>query len=359
MSQQPQRVHYIHRLSYTARERLVGTFTLLAIAVVIALVIVNSKASHIFKQTVEFHAYFNDAQGVAPDTLIRVSGIEVGRVASVGLDERNRVHVVIAVEERHRSVVRTDSQASLGSLSLLGKPSIQISAGSPEAPLLPDGATIATKEPKSLDEILQELDPVLESLKITIEGVSEIVTAMQPERMEQTLAELDVAAHNFRVLSDRMVAGEGPLGKLIVSPEVEQAILDVAAIIADFRQVTHSLAAGEGAAGLALNDEAFRQDVASTLTATANTIGATADMTEQLRAALPTLLQDTATLLEQLNTAAGSANVELQALPELMVRVRALLTSVDRILEGTERIWPLSKAIDKDTEPRLVPPTGE
>ncbi len=356
MTQQPTRVHYIHRLSFKARERLVGIFTLVAIAIVMTLLIINSKTSHLLQRTVEFHAYFNDAQGVAPDTLIRVSGIEVGRVVAVSLDSSNRVHVVIRIQERYRSVIRTDSRASLGSLSLLGKPSIQISAGSPYAPLLEDGSTIDTKEPKSLDEILQELDPVLESLKITIEGVSEIVTAIQPSRMDETLTELDTAAHNLRILSDRMVAGEGPLGKLFVSAEVEQAILDIAAIISNFRTVTDSLASNEGAVGLALNDAAFRDDIANTIAALESVLSDVASISDEINDRLPALLEHIDALLAQLNTAASTANVELEELPAIMLRVRALLDSIDRILAGTERIWPISSAIGKDSQPRLINP---
>lgn len=52
-----QRIHYIHRLSYSVRERLVGVFVLVALAVVFGLIFINSRTSHLFEERISYHAY--------------------------------------------------------------------------------------------------------------------------------------------------------------------------------------------------------------------------------------------------------------------------------------------------------------
>lgn len=44
------RAHYIHRLSYSAQERLAGTFVLIAIALLVWLLVTSQKTQNLFEE---------------------------------------------------------------------------------------------------------------------------------------------------------------------------------------------------------------------------------------------------------------------------------------------------------------------
>ena len=51
--------------------------------------------------------------------------------------------------------------------------------------------------------------------------------------------------------------------------------------------------------------------------------------------------------IDQVNLMLAVLNNELQLLPDLVVRTRTLLEESTQTIEGMQRVWPLSSAIEK------------
>jgi phospholipid/cholesterol/gamma-HCH transport system substrate-binding protein len=320
-----QRVHYIHHLSYSLRERLVGVFVLVALAVIFGLIFINSRTSHLFEERIVFHAYLKNAQGVSTESIVKVSGIEVGRVASIGIAPDNRVHMELFVYKRFHNLLRTDSRAALSKLSVLGKAVIDISAGSVDAPLLPEGATLSIEEPVSLDELMAELAPVLEKVRQIVDGVATLVQAVEPGDVATTSREMARTLESLRLISAQIATGEGAFGRAVFSEELAQ---NISRSVGSMETVLHK--ADQRLAEMApllANADAISDEGRTT--------------TRELSA----LVVEAKLLVNQMNTAMGTVNVELQQLPELVSRMKLLMESTDRTLQGMQRIWPLSSAV--------------
>ncbi len=329
-----QRVHYIHHLSYSMRERLVGVFVLVALAVIFGLIFINSRTTHLFEERITYHAYLKNAQGVNTESVVKVSGIDVGRVSSIDIAPDNRVHLELFVYKRFHNLLRADSRASLSKLSLLGKAVIDISAGSVEATLLPEGATLHIDEPMSLDELMADLTPVMEKVRQIVDGVATLVQAVEPGDVTTTSREMARTLESMRVISEQIASGKGAFGQAVFSPEVEQ-------------HVTGSLANLEAVLRKADQRLAEMEPLLANATAIA---GEGSITTRELSA----LVVEAKQLVNQMNTAMGTVNVELQQLPELVSRMKLLMDSTDRTLQGMQRIWPLSSAVPVVSEDTVI-----
>ncbi len=328
------RVHYIHRLSYSARERLVGLFVLVALAVVFTLIFINGKTAHLFEDRITYHAFLRNAQGITTESVVKVSGIEVGRISSLGISSDNKIRISMYVFERFAELVRADSKAALSKLSIVGNASIEITAGSPDQPLLPDGAILIVEEPLSVDELIAELTPVVEKVKAALENVTAIVAAVPPRAVESTTQDLAVSLANLRDITEQLSAGRGALGQAVYGQELES-------------RVVNSVARLESSLSRADARLAELEPVVAN-------VDAVAARTQKLAGTLDGLVGETRALVGQMNTVMGTVSLELQQFPEIMTRMRLLLESTDRTLEGVQRVWPISSAIKPTTEETLI-----
>ena len=143
MSTPSSKVHYIHRMNYSTLERLVGAFVIGALFLLVFLFVYSREAQTMFAEKFTIIAYMKNAQSITTDTKVQISGIDVGAVEEIDLGGDNLIRVEIELLERFHSLVREDSRASLSKLSMIGKATIEISAGNTDLPLIPDGGIIA------------------------------------------------------------------------------------------------------------------------------------------------------------------------------------------------------------------------
>src|SRR5205085_1137089 len=130
-TQESGRAHYIHRISYTTQERLVGAFVLSALVLGALLFFYSGQAATLFAKKFELTANLRNAQGLAVDAKVFISGVEVGRVRSIDITEMNDIGLTLELLERFHPRVRTDSRASISKLAMIGNASIEIRAGNP------------------------------------------------------------------------------------------------------------------------------------------------------------------------------------------------------------------------------------
>ena len=82
----------------------------------------------------ELKTTFDNVQGLKSGAIVRVAGVEVGKVTDVDFAGA-AVQVTLSVRKDMRSRITTDSRASIGSLSLLGEPVIDITPSATGTPL--------------------------------------------------------------------------------------------------------------------------------------------------------------------------------------------------------------------------------
>jgi phospholipid/cholesterol/gamma-HCH transport system substrate-binding protein len=156
---------------------------------------------------------FNEATQLAQQSDVRISGVNVGKVQSIGLAPDGR-HSLATVDIADRyGPIPLGTRAILRTKTLLGETYIELTPGPARGPKLPDGATLPVArvaESVQLDEIFRTFDPAtraafrewMRSAAVAIGGRGADLSAAFAE-LEPTLSEFD---RLFRVLDSQRLA---------------------------------------------------------------------------------------------------------------------------------------------------------
>lgn len=304
------RAHYIHRLSYSAQERLAGTFVLLAVGLLVWLLLTSQKTQNLFEDEITLYATMSSIQAVNKDTNVIISGLEIGSVTDVNIDDRNQVVITMSILKKYQKLIRTDSTAELLNFkfALIGKSVIEISVGSPQLPVIEDGSTLAIKESFNLVQLIAKFEPVLGTLQDSIKKMNDILQAIDPQLIGENVSNLD-------------------------------------SISSDLKVITRQIRQGKGVAGNAIFNEEMQDDVVTT---TANL----KQLTEQTKG----IIEQSRGVLEQTRVLLMSLQEQVDDIPELTGKVKPLLDEADKTLKASQKIWPLSSSMPKDNKQTLTTP---
>lgn len=284
------RTHYIHRISYTIQERIVGAFVLIAVFLLIGLLLSSGKTKNLFEEYITIYGELQSVQAINSDTRVTISGLSAGTVSSVDIKDDNKIILTMRILKKYHNLIREDSKATLSSfnLAVIQKSVIEISTGSRDKPLLHDGSTLQVAEAFNIKDLMNNIEPVFVNLEDSIIKMNQILSEIDPDKLGTTL--------------DNMYT-----------------------ITTDMQEISEQMRAGKGLVGEALYDEDFEDSVIAT----------TKNM-EQASIKINLLLND----IKQ----------QVQNVPELLEKIGPLLNEADKTIKATQNIWPLSSAVEKDKD---------
>jgi phospholipid/cholesterol/gamma-HCH transport system substrate-binding protein len=281
----------------------------------------------------ELKTRFADVQGLKSGAVVRVAGVEVGKVAGVdfvGAEVEVRLEIANAMQDR----ITEHSRAMIGSLSLLGEPIIDISPSS-EGRRLADGDFIpSARSAGQIADVAEGATQGLEQARLLLEDIragrgtvgklftddalyrdiQEFVSAAETvattiSRGEGTLGmlakdpaayrQLNAALTNLQEMTRRINAGEGSLGRLMTDDELARSL---AATSGSIERISGRLEQGEGTAGKLLTD----QELYDRMNDLTGRLDAVVAMLEKGEGTAGRLLQD-AQLYENMNTTIAEA----------------------------------------------------
>jgi phospholipid/cholesterol/gamma-HCH transport system substrate-binding protein len=156
------------------RRRQVSTFTAGSIGIVVIVLLTYlafTKFANPLASPFRIHAIFSSANGLRPASLVRIAGVNVGKVVSIGTVKgctaaapgRSRctaADVTMTIDEAGLPL-HTDSTFRIRPrIFLEGNFFVDVSPGTPEAPRAPDGYTFPIQQgigPVQLDQVLTSL----------------------------------------------------------------------------------------------------------------------------------------------------------------------------------------------------------
>jgi phospholipid/cholesterol/gamma-HCH transport system substrate-binding protein len=232
--------------NYTKRIRLarlkVGIVITIGIFVLIIGLLFAGGIGDLFAGKSVIHAVFKNVQGLRPGAPVRFGGMEIGRVTEMRFDPTSRIRVSLSIRTDVLQYLRTDSQAQLLTLGLLGDKYVALSPGSPQGDPLQEGDTLQGELERGLGEVVQTTEQVIGRIDILIQEVEKIFSQLHIEK--GTLAKLlsdprlydDVRAsiQSLNALLEKVNAGQGSLGMLITDPELYQQLSAAARRIESF-----------------------------------------------------------------------------------------------------------------------------
>ncbi len=238
---------------------LIGAFTLAAAAFMLLFGLWAAKYTSA-KDWRLYDVVFDEAvTGLTEGGSVQYNGISVGTVDDLRLDPDDPRKVIARVKLRAQTPVKTDTHAKLSFTGLTGTAFIQLTGGSPEAPLLAS---------ENGDDV-----PVIETEASALQNIAETANKLVA-RLDQVLSE-----DNIRNITDTLKNLESATGAIADQRQ------DLGALISNARVSSEKLAA--------------------TLDTTQ---GAIADIDRELVDKLPGLIVKLDSTLTRLDSAAGNAD---------------------------------------------------
>lgn len=205
-------------------------------------------------------ARFPNVQGLKSGAVVRVAGVDVGQVTAVEFAGSD-VQVTLGINKENQGRITEQSRASIGSLSLLGEPIIDVTPSTSGTPLK-DGDSIQTAKTAG------QIGDVAAGATATLEEATGLIREIRAGRGsvgklftdDQMYKELSEFVGSAQAVATGIQQGRGSLGMLIKDPAAyRQANL----ALANLQEMTRRINAGEGSLGRLLKDDALAKSMTS------------------------------------------------------------------------------------------------
>jgi phospholipid/cholesterol/gamma-HCH transport system substrate-binding protein len=272
-------------------------------------------------------ALARDAGQLVRGNLVKVGGVEIGRVESIELDDRNRARLVLRIEDEdfhplHRG---TTVQIRSTSLSSVAGRSVALHPGRNDAPPIPDRGEIATEDVGSV----VELDQIVNTLD------AETRAGLQ-----------DVVHGGATALAQRGPATRAALDAL--APALGETAATAAEVVRDQRAFRRAIVTAAGVAGAVAGE---REALERGLAGGAVTFRALAEERRALDDALrrgPDVLRATNSTLADLRFALEELRPALRLARPAAERLRPTLAALRPVLRRARPVVPELRGLLRD-----------
>jgi len=285
----------------------IGVVMVAAVGLTMALILAVGGQTGFFWNRYNLFTVFPAVRGLKEGAVVRVAGVDVGQVDAIEFAGAD-VKVTMELREETKPRITTASRATLGSMSLLGEPVVDITASITGVPL-DDGAFIPSAgAPVQVSDLtglaakaLDDLSDVLQRVRAGEGTVGRLFTS------EDVYGELHSLVSAAAAVASGIRHGEGTLGQLVTDP---RAYRNLTGALDNLQQVTRRLASGEGTLGRLIADPTL----ATSLNASAHNLQELTGGIEKGQGTLGKLVNDPVLYTRLANTAARlevmAANVQ-------------------------------------------------
>lgn len=273
----------------------IGILAVAALIIAVTVILMLTGTGGFFWQRYSLKSRFPNVAGLKPGAPVRVAGVEVGTVKAIEFVGAN-VEVTYQVSRELQPRITTASMASLGSLSLLGQSTVDLTAAQggqpiPEwgyvrtAPATAQISDVAGAASTSLEEatkLLQDLragkgtvgrlftdESLYRDVRGFVDAAEQVADNLRRGRgtagrlvSDPALyQDLQHSAETLNAMLQRVNAGQGSLGRLLHD---DQLAGNLASVTGHLDSVTDKIDRGEGTAGRLVNDRVLYDRLSST-----------------------------------------------------------------------------------------------
>ena len=302
-----------------------------ALAVIAAVLILETVGGvERFRRGYRLNALFKNVQELKVGDRVKMAGVEVGRVEKIALDEE-KDKVRVSMKLHRKAIVRTDSQATVKFVGLMGQNYVAVDFGKPGSPRAEEGAYLKVVEQPDFSDMMQKIDDVAS-------GVQNLTKSFTGDKIDNLLGPftdflkanqvpLTATIANMHSISSQISQGKGTIGKLIFEEtlyssalssvtNLQDAAAEIKLTIADARKIIDQANSGQGTIGMLLKDESLYRETTASMT--------------NLRE-----------ILQKVNQGQGSVG-KLVNDQEFYKNAKLTLQKLDQATEGLEDQGPLS-----------------
>lgn len=238
----------------------IGILAVAALALAAMLIIAVGGQTGFAWQRYSLYTKFDNVQGLKAGAIVRVAGVEVGKVIDVDFSGA-AVQVKLSLKKDMQSRVTSNSRASMGSLSLLGEPIIDVTPASTGTPLKDGDFIQPGRAQGQLSDVatsasagLEQATALLRDIRAGKGTVGKLFTD------QQLYADIDAFVDSAQVVAGYLSKGQGTLGMLLRDPV---AYRQFNTALGNLQEITRKVNAGEGTLGQLLKDDKLAKSLSS------------------------------------------------------------------------------------------------
>lgn len=229
-----------------------GLFVIfMLVATAITIFVLGTERGY-FKKVFTVYTSFSNVLGLQPGAPVRLSGVTVGKVADVNMPQdpaETRLTVVLQIEEKFQNRIRTDSTASIRSLSYVtGDYYIEVSMGDSRHPMAKEGDFVQGTDPMDYSSAFESGINVVDSL---FKNLKKIENA----KLFETLTD---SAKSLNNILAEIKDGKGMLHSLIYESEGKGLIDNMLIASENLKKVTQDIAEGDNLLNSLLYDKEYK-----------------------------------------------------------------------------------------------------
>ena len=190
----------------------VGLFAVASLLLAGIFIVYLLHARGFFEKTFHLQLAAASADGVAPGVPVVFSGIEIGRVTTLGLNDSGGIIIHTEFLERNAKWLKESSTFTLDK-PFVGGAKIRVDSPDLNAPALPDHSTMLLLS----SDISKEIPVLVERVKAILDNV---------EHLTRKDGEINATLANVKTVTGRMTGEYGMLESILGSPEKARAVTD-------------------------------------------------------------------------------------------------------------------------------------
>jgi len=154
----------------------IGLFAFAGLLVLVLAVFFIGNQKGLFNATFNVYGTFKNVSGLQVGNNVRFAGINVGVVESINIITDSSVRVDLALDNKVKKFVKTDSKLSIGSDGLMGDKLVILAPGGITSKQeVQDGGRLASVNPVDVDRIITKLTRVADNAEAMTADLAEIV----------------------------------------------------------------------------------------------------------------------------------------------------------------------------------------
>jgi len=181
---------------------------IVVVAAVVVGIVFWAKTTDFNSNPYKVKTYFNYADGIKIDSIVKLSGIEVGRVEKISFEYTPETKVMLVLSIDKKAKIHEDSLAFIATSGMIGDAYIGLTAGSPDKSFVKDGALLMSEDPVEMRKLMKKADAISENLDKTLVEVKNlaanvnVVVSDNKTRIDNIAANLETTAVNFKEFSE-------------------------------------------------------------------------------------------------------------------------------------------------------------
>ena len=285
---------------------IVGTFVVVCLGAGAAVVLSLSAQGGFFAPRYTLLAHFENVLGLQVNAPVWLAGRQVGRVEAIhfgALSGRHPLAVELRIDSDVRELIRADSQATVGTIGVLGDSYIEISLGTLQAQPLRDGDEIQAITPVGLGALINKAGAALDSIGRLADDIDEVVSSFSEGGGGARAAEAIAA---FSDMTLEVQTGEGLLHSVIFDSYEGGGVESIESSLASLENILNEVRTGKGILHELIYTETTEQDLVVEVLEAGARLNSILTKVDRGEGSLGLLLND-ATLYEDLKILVGGA----------------------------------------------------